>query len=206
MTSRPITMDEYKLIIQTMYEGGLGFRPNPKIALLLQLEASCGLRVSDSKSICLNNIYRTSDNRYRLKIKEKKTGKHRDTFFFEDLYYKLSEYCIENGIKKDEPIFKITTRQVNKYGDHYYVVLSNTACCIHSPVVHAVPLSSNCNRRLPTQVEIYCKNLPKRSFALAEQLTLLPKSALEDGKLCGYIENESMKRVHSAIKIQLSLN
>ena len=56
MTSRPITMDEYKLIIQTMYEGGLGFRPNPKIALLLQLEASCGLRVSDSKSICLNNI------------------------------------------------------------------------------------------------------------------------------------------------------
>ena len=91
------------------------------------------------------------------------------------------------------------------YGDHYYVVLSNTACCIHSPVVHAVPLSSNCNRRLPTQVEIYCKNLPKRSFALAEQLTLLPKSALENGKLCGYIENESMEKVHSAIKIQLSL-
>lgn len=115
MTSRPITMDEYKLIIQTMYEGGLGFRPNPKIALLLQLEASCGLRVSDSKNICLNNIYKTSDNHYRLKVKEKKTGKHRDTFFFEDLYYKLSEYCIENGIKKDEPIFKITTRQVNKY-------------------------------------------------------------------------------------------
>ena len=92
------------------------------------------------------------------------------------------------------------------YGDHFYIIVSNQKCCLHSPVVHAIPLSSNCNRRLPTQVEVSCKTLPKRSFALAEQLTLLPKAALENGKLFGYLGSESMEKVHSAIKIQLALD
>ena len=92
------------------------------------------------------------------------------------------------------------------YGDHFYIIVSNQKCCLHSPVVHAIPLSSNCNRRLPTQVEVSCKTLPKRSFALAEQLTLLPKVALENGKLFGYLGSESMEKVHSAIKIQLALD
>ena len=91
-------------------------------------------------------------------------------------------------------------------GTHYYLVVSNSKCCLHSPVIHCIPFSSNCNRRLPTQIEIMSKALPKRSFALAEQLTLLPKTALENGKMCGYLENESMRKVHSAIKIQLALD
>lgn len=91
-------------------------------------------------------------------------------------------------------------------GMHYYIIVSNSKCCQFSPVVHALPLSSNCNRKLPTQVEVSCKSLPRRSFALAEQLTLLPKNALEEGKFCGYLENESMEKVHSAIKIQLALD
>ena len=91
-------------------------------------------------------------------------------------------------------------------GVHFYNIVSNLKCCLHSPVVHGIPLSSNCNRRLPTQVEVSCKTLPKRSFALAEQLTLLPKAVLENGKLFGYLGSESMEKVHSAIKIQLALD
>lgn len=91
------------------------------------------------------------------------------------------------------------------HGFHYYVVVSNSKCCLHSPVVHALPLSSNCNRRLPTQIEVPC-NLPKRSFALAEQLVLLPKNALEQGKHYGYVSKEAMSRIHSVIKIQLALD
>ena len=115
MTSRPITMDEYKLIIQTIYEGGCGFRPTPTIALLAQMQASCGLRINDCLRVRLKDIYKSEDNHYRIKIKEQKTGKYRDTIFYADLYFQLSEYCVEHGRKKDEPIFDLTSRAVSKY-------------------------------------------------------------------------------------------
>ena len=115
MTSRPITMDEYKLIIQTIYDGGCGFRPNPTIALLAQMQASCGLRINDCLRVRLKDIYKSEDNHYRIKIKEQKTGKYRDTIFYADLYFQLSEYCVEHGRKKDEPIFDLTSRAVSKY-------------------------------------------------------------------------------------------
>ena len=115
MTSRPITMDEYKLIIQTIYEGGCGFRPNPTIALLAQMQASCGLRINDCLRVRLKDIYKSEDNHYRIKIKEQKTGKYRDTIFYADLYFQLSEYCVEHSRKKDEPIFDLTSRAVSKY-------------------------------------------------------------------------------------------
>lgn len=116
MTSRPLTLEEYKLILQTMCEPGhCGFRPNPTIALILMIEGSCGLRINDCLRIRLCDIYKTSDNKFRIKIKEQKTGKYRDSFFYDDLYYKLSEYCVEHGRKKDEPIFQLSSRQVNKY-------------------------------------------------------------------------------------------
>ena len=117
MTSRPITMDEFKTIIQTILDGGYNFRPNPTIALLAQMQASCGLRINDCLRVRLKDIYKSEDgqNHYRIKIKEQKTGKWRDTIFYADLYFKLSEYCIEHGRKKDEPIFNLTSRAVSKY-------------------------------------------------------------------------------------------
>lgn len=115
MTSRPITMDEFKTIIQTISDGGYNFRPNPTIALLAQMQASCGLRINDCLRVRLKDIYKSEDNHYRIKIKEQKTGKYRDTIFYADLYFKLSEYCIEHGRKKDEPIFNLTSRAVSKY-------------------------------------------------------------------------------------------
>ena len=63
----------------------------------------------------LKDIYKSEDNHYRIKVKEQKTGKWRDTIFYADLYFKLSEYCIEHGRKKDEPIFNLTSRAVSKY-------------------------------------------------------------------------------------------
>jgi hypothetical protein len=41
---------------------------------------------------------------------------------------------------------------------------------------------------------------------LAEQLTLLPREILEQGKYCGQLGEESMARVRQAIKLQLSLD
>ena len=92
------------------------------------------------------------------------------------------------------------------HGRHFYIVLSNPKACTYSPVVQAVPFSSNVNKRLPVQVEVNASCFSRRSFALAEQLTLLPKDLLEQGMYCGTLKEESMKRLQDAIKIQLSLD
>lgn len=92
------------------------------------------------------------------------------------------------------------------YGQHYYIVLSNPQACNHSPVVQAVPFSSNVHRRLPVQIEVEADCFPRRSFALAEQLTLLPKKLLEQGRYCGTLDEKQMKKLQNAIKIQLSLD
>ncbi len=92
------------------------------------------------------------------------------------------------------------------HGSHYYIVLSNPKACAFSPVVQAVPFSSNINRRLPVQIEVSAPCFPRKSFALAEQLTLLPKNLLEQGRYCGTLDAVQMKRLQDAIKIQLSLD
>ncbi|MBR5202558.1 MAG: type II toxin-antitoxin system PemK/MazF family toxin [Clostridia bacterium] len=92
------------------------------------------------------------------------------------------------------------------HGKHYYIVVSNQQSCNFSPVVQAIPASSNIQRRLPVQIEISADCFPRRSFALAEQLTLLPKNLLEKGKFCGTLKNSEMKKLQNAIKLQLSLD
>ena len=88
------------------------------------------------------------------------------------------------------------------HGSHYYIVLSNP----HSPVVQCIPFSSVTSRRLPVQVEIQADCFPRRSFALAEQLTLLPKNLLEKGRYCGTLDESQMKKLQKAIKIQLCID
>ena len=92
------------------------------------------------------------------------------------------------------------------HGNHYYIVVSNEKSCTHSPVVQCIPFSSNIHRRLPVQIEVSAPCFPRKSFALAEQLTLLPKNLLEQGRYCGTLDAVQMKRLQDAIKIQLSLD
>ena len=92
------------------------------------------------------------------------------------------------------------------HGSHYYIVLSNPQACTHSPVVQCIPFSSVTSRRLPVQVEIQADCFPRRSFALAEQLTLLPKNLLEQGRYCGTLDESQMKKLQKAIKIQLCID
>lgn len=91
------------------------------------------------------------------------------------------------------------------HGKHFYVIVCNDKAASHSPVVQAIPMSSNTNRRLPVQIEVKAECFSRRTYALADQLTLLPRAILEAGKYCGQLGEESMTRVRQAIKIQLSL-
>ena len=92
------------------------------------------------------------------------------------------------------------------WGKHFYVVVSNPAACKFSPVLQAIPMSSNTNRRLPVQIEVHAECFTRRTYALAEQLTLLPRDILEQGKYCGILGDESLSRLKTAIRQQLSLD
>ena len=92
------------------------------------------------------------------------------------------------------------------WGKHFYVVVSNPAACKFSPVLQAIPMSSNTNRRLPVQIEVHAECFSRRTYALAEQLTLLPREILEQGKLCGILGDESLSRLKTAIRQQLALD
>lgn len=117
-----LTVTQYREIIYTIQHGFEGCRPNKQIATILVLEANLGIRVSDiigvrSKGIPglkLNSIVKDG-SRYRLDIKEIKTGKSRTFTVKDEVYDYIKKYCLENNIKPDEQIFKITQRTVQSH-------------------------------------------------------------------------------------------
>ncbi|MBQ5374824.1 MAG: type II toxin-antitoxin system PemK/MazF family toxin [Bacteroidaceae bacterium] len=92
------------------------------------------------------------------------------------------------------------------HGKHYYVIVSNEKACTYSPVVQAIPMSSNIKRHLPVQIEVQADCFSRRTFALAEQMTLLPRTILEEGKYCGQMPIKAMDELQKAIKRQLALD
>ena len=114
MTTVALTQDQYKEIIQTMRDGGTGFRPNERIATALVLEANLGLRIQDILRLRLQDIIQDGD-RHRLDIKEKKTKKKRVFTVPLTIYQYIRLYAVEHVIKEDEPLFPIGVRAVQKY-------------------------------------------------------------------------------------------
>ena len=103
------------MIMKTMNENHEGFfRRNPQIIHILTVECSTGLRLGDILRMKLSDIYRT-DKGYRLKMIEKKTGKERNVPIPSELYSYLTDYAMEHGRSRTEPIFNLTVRAVNKY-------------------------------------------------------------------------------------------
>ena len=113
-TTVALTQEQYKELIETMKTGGAGFRPNNKIATALVLEANLGLRIEDILNLKLKDIV-SDGNRYRLNIKEKKTGKKRTFTVPLQIYNYIKVYAMDNGIKENEKLFPIGERAVQKY-------------------------------------------------------------------------------------------
>ena len=110
--TRALTEEEYREIIQVMREGRSGFfKPNPKAAIALVLEANLGIRISDIVKLRLCDIVRDGD-RWRLSIVEQKTGKPRYFTVPEEIRAGIMEYCYQNGIGQSEPIVGIARRSV----------------------------------------------------------------------------------------------
>lgn len=109
-----LTQDQYREIIKTMREGFSGAKPNARIAAALMLEANLGLRISDILRLRLSDIVKDGD-RYRLAIIEQKTGKQRVFTVPLALYQWIRLYVVDSGIGRNEQIFPLTERAVQKH-------------------------------------------------------------------------------------------
>ena len=77
------------------------------------LEANLGLRISDILKLRLCDVVRDGD-RYRLEVVEQKTGKRRVFTVPLVIQQYIENYCLRHQIRRQEFIFPITERAVQK--------------------------------------------------------------------------------------------
>lgn len=111
--TKALTTEQYKEIIATMKEGFCGCRPNERIATALVLEGNLGLRISDILKLRLCDIVKDGD-RYRLEIVEQKTGKSRVFTVPLVIQQYIENYCLRNNIRRNELMFPLTERAIQK--------------------------------------------------------------------------------------------
>lgn len=110
-------VNEYEKIITLMLNGFVynldgkerAFRPNIKIALALQLQASLGLRIGDVLALKLNNF-----KNGKLETIEDKTGKLQYRDINSSIISAVYQYAMENNIKQNHKLFNIGVRAVQK--------------------------------------------------------------------------------------------
>ena len=109
-----LTTEQYKLIITTMRDGKRGtLRANPRCAAVLVAEANLGMRIGDILRLRLADIVRDG-KRYRLNITEEKTGKRRTFTVPESLYGYFCDYATAQGIGKNDLLFPVKVRVVQR--------------------------------------------------------------------------------------------
>lgn len=113
-TTVALTAEQCIEIIDTMREGGAGFRANDKIATALTLEANLGIRISDILKLTPNSFVRDG-NRYKIDIIQKKTKKVRNFKVPVEVYNFVQEYCKKYNIQPDEKLIPYSERNVQIY-------------------------------------------------------------------------------------------
>ncbi len=88
-------------------------RPNERIATALVLEGNLGLRISDILRLRPSSIVQDG-GRYHLDITEKKTGKLRRFTVPLVIAQYIENYCLRNSIRRDDLIFPVSIRAVQK--------------------------------------------------------------------------------------------
>lgn len=116
-TTRAITEKEFKQVIQTLKSGyidhGIKRKPNLRVAMILELEANLGCRLSDIIQLRTNSIIFDGEI-YRLDIVEKKTGKARTFIVPEPIREIINQYIRDNNINPGERLFEMTESAVWK--------------------------------------------------------------------------------------------
>ena len=138
---KTVAMDDnmYKALIRTIANGtggknGKRIEPNPRVAAIIQIEKTTGIRLGDVLQLRLTSFVK-SGNKYYFNIKEQKTGKARCFLVPACIIKFLRTYAEENHIADDELLFPITSRAVSKtikkacdvLGDDFRNVSSHSA-------------------------------------------------------------------------------
>ncbi len=112
---KTIALDDgqYNIIINTLLTGAPRIRANERVAAALMLEANIGVRISDILALKLSSFIRDG-GRYRLNIKEQKTQKQRDFTVPDAVVLYAQDYATRHGISRDERLFPVSERAVQK--------------------------------------------------------------------------------------------
>ena len=113
-----LSQEQYETSIELLRNGfmlsGVLVKPNIRIATIEVLQATLGLRLGDILRLKLSSFIRDGD-RWRLDIKEQKTGKLRAFTVPVEIYSFIQEYALSGGIAKDAKLFDISKRQVERH-------------------------------------------------------------------------------------------
>ena len=115
--SRVLDQSEYEKVIQAIKYGfvleGHTVRPSPRLSAICICQANTGLRVGDVLNLKLSS-FTMQNGRYYIDVQEQKTRKKRFFPIATEVYSFLQNYALENNISKNEILFPITARAVNK--------------------------------------------------------------------------------------------
>lgn len=133
-----LTQEQYEESIALLRSGfvldGTVIRANQRVATIEVLQATLGLRLGDVLALKMSSFVKDGE-RWRLNIKEIKTGKVRNFTVPDAVYIFIQQYAYERGTSKDVRLFDISARQVercvakvfkymnlpaNNYGTHSY--------------------------------------------------------------------------------------
>ena len=110
--------EQYRECIKLLREGfvleGCNIKPNPRIATVAVLQASLGLRLGDVLQLNMGSFIKES-GRWKLNIKEQKTGKVRDFTVPVEVYSFIQDYAINMGISNTAKLFAISERQAARH-------------------------------------------------------------------------------------------
>ena len=110
--------EQYRESIRLLREGfvleGKIIKPNPRIATVAVLQAALGLRLGDVLQLNMGSFIKES-GRWKLNIKEQKTGKVRDFSVPVEVYSFIQDYAINMGISNTAKLFDISERQVERH-------------------------------------------------------------------------------------------
>lgn len=113
-----LTDEEYERVINLLRSGfiydGHIIRPNERIATIVVLETTLGLRLGDVLKLRLSSFVKDNNN-WRLDIVEQKTGKKRTFTVPVEVYSFIQDYAISSSIGVDAKLFDISERQVQRH-------------------------------------------------------------------------------------------
>lgn len=130
-----LTEEQYRTIINLIRSGfildGRKVKPNIRIATILVLEATLGIRLGDVLSLRMDSFIKDG-KRWRLNIIEEKTSKAREFTVPDHVYNFIQNYAYERGISKKARLFSISARQVERFLEGVCSMLGYQKVSTHS--------------------------------------------------------------------------